>query len=170
MAIVTEVTISTGNTVRIGAQTREVGIALTYRLEREDNDVMQVVREKAAEVARAHQAAWKSIRDEQVASINEAPNETAPPPHTQVVADEAESEVELATGTQIKAIDALVRASPLSEHEFEALLHERFSCSHVSELSRPQAGGLLVEMQRNERERLARLRGESGRAMSARNS
>jgi hypothetical protein len=69
MAVVTEVTISTGSTVETGAQAREVGIALTYRLEREDSDVMQMVREKAAEVARAHQVAWKSIRDEQVASI-----------------------------------------------------------------------------------------------------
>ena len=166
MAVVTEVTISTGNTVGIGDQERQVGIALTYRLEREDSDVMQVVREKATEVARAHQVAWKSIRDEQAASTSGAPGETAPTQDTRVLADEDEP----ATGTQIKAIGALARASLLSEDEFEALLQERFGCSRMSDLSRPQAGSLLVELQRNERERLVRIRGENGRATPARNN
>ena len=170
MAVVTEVTISTGSTVGIGDQARQVGIALTYRLEREDSDAMRVVREKAAEVARAHQAAWKSIRGEAVAYRSEAPEETAPPHDAQVLADEEEAEAEPATGTQIKAIDALVRASPLGEDELEALLRERFDCSKTSELSRPQAGSLLVELQRNERERLARLREENGRIAPPRHS
>ena len=139
MAVVTEVTISTGSTVRTGSQAREVGIALTYRLEREDSDVMQVVREKAAEVARAHQVARKSIRDEQMASKSEISEEAAPPQDAQVLADEEEVEAESATGTQIKAIEALARASPLGEAEFEALLQERFGCSVLCELSRPQA-------------------------------
>ena len=170
MAVVTEVTISTGSTVEIGAQAREVGIALTYRLEREDGDVMQMVRDKATEIARAHQVAWKSIRDEQVASKSEVPEETAPPQGAQVVADEEGAEAEPATGMQIKAIDALVRASPLDSEEFEALLRERFGCSRVSELSRPQAGSLLVELQRSERERLARRREKNGQARPARNN
>lgn len=172
MAVVTEVTISTGNTVGIGGQAREVGVSLTYRLEREDSDVMRLVRDKASEVARAHQIAWKSIRDEQVASRSEVLEETASPQDAQVLADgeDEEPEVEPATETQIKAIEAVARASPLSDDEFEALLQERFGCSQVSELSRPQAGRLLVEMQRSERERLSRLRRENGRVVPARNS
>ena len=169
MAVVTEVTISTGSTVGIGAQAREVGIALTYRLEREDGDVMRVVRDKAAEVARAHQVAWKSIRDEQVASKSEILEEATLTENSQVLEDEEEAEAEPATGTQIKAIEALARASALSGDEFEALLRERFGCSRVSDLSRPQAGSLLVELQRNERERLARRRSENGRVTPARN-
>jgi hypothetical protein len=169
MAVVTEVTISTGNTVGIGDQSRDVGIALTYRLEREDSDVMQVVREKAAEVARAHQAAWKSIRDEQVASMNGRHTDTASPQGAQVLADEAEEiKAEPATPTQVKAIEALVRASLLSEDEFEALLRERFGCSQAADLSRPRAGSLLIELQRNQRERLFQQREERGRATPAR--
>jgi hypothetical protein len=63
-----------------------------------------------------------------------------------------------------------MRSSQLSEEEFEALLRDRFGCSRTSELSRSQAGSLLVELQRNERERLARLRLENGRATPARKS
>lgn len=171
MAVATEVTVSTGSAVRVDGRAREVGVSLTYRLEPEDEDIMQVVREKAAEVERMRQIAWKSIRDEQVASRSGAPEETAPPQDAQVLADEQEEvEAEPSTATQIKAINALVRASPLSEDEFEALLQKRFGCSHAIETSRPQAGSLLVELQRNERERLARLRGENGRSTPARNS
>jgi len=141
MAIVTEVTISTGNTVGIGGQARQVGITLSYRLEREDSDVMQVVRDKAAEVARAHQAAWKSIRDQIMDSRSDVPGETAVPQDAQALAD---------------------------EEEFETLLRERFGCSRPSELSPSQAGSLLVELQRNSRERLARHRTENGRVMPAR--
>ena len=170
MAVVTEVTVSTGSVVTLDGQEREVGIGLTYRLEVEDSDVMQVVRERAAEVARAHQIAWKSIRDEQVASKSEISEEAVSPQDAQVLADEEEAEVESANETQIKAIEALARSSPLSEDEFDTLLQERFGCSKTSELSRPRAGSLLVELQRNERERLARRRGENGRATPARNS
>lgn len=169
MAVVKEVTLSTGSTVRVGDQSREVGVALTYRLEPEDGDVLQFVRERAAEVARAHQVAWKSIRDEKESARNTEREGDAPPQDIQVLADQdGPTEPNPATETQLKAIQALVRASTQSDEEFQASLRDSFGCSSASELSRKQAGGLLVELQRRERQRVALLRGMHRQAAAAR--
>ena len=51
MAYATQLTISTGNKVSLNYQSQDVSVSLTYQLERDDGDVLHVVREKAAEVA-----------------------------------------------------------------------------------------------------------------------
>ena len=190
MAIATQVTISTSNKVTFNYQSREVGVSLTYQLEREDTDVLEMVREKAGEVARAHQAVWQKMRDEKAAhkrsasrngqaavkpsavAVNGAkPSEelsltkvfqTASGVEAEQKDDEADEEVPHvpASDAQRRAIIALFNASPLTDDEFETLLHERFGWSTVDELSHPQASRLLVELQRTERERLARQRSE----------
>lgn len=190
MAIATEVTISTGNKVTFNYQSREVGVSLTYQLEREDTDVLEVVREKAGEVARAHQAVWQKMRDEKAAHKRSANrNGQAAVKHSAVTVngtkpsedaasavisqaangveaeqkdDESDEKVPHvpASDAQCKAIIALFNASLLTDDEFETLLRERFGWSTVDELSHPQASRLLVELQRKERERLARQRSE----------
>ena len=68
MAYAIQLTIGTGNKVSINYQSQEVSVSLTYQLERHETDVLQVVQEKAVEVAQAHQAAWQRIRDAKVES------------------------------------------------------------------------------------------------------
>ena len=188
MAIATEVTISTGNKVTFNYQSREVGVSLTYQLEREDTDVLELVREKAGEVARAHQAIWQKMRDEKAAhkrsasrnghaaakrsavTANGAKPYEDSPSIAQAIdsleADKREDESEEETphvpssAAQRRALIALFNASPLTDDEFETLLRERFGWTTVDELSHPQASRLLVELQRKERERLARERSE----------
>lgn len=204
MAYATQVTISTGNKVTFNYQSREVGIALTYCLESQDTDVLQVVKEKAMEVARAHQVAWQKMRDEKATQKRStrsngkaapaiaaqqsmveraavegtviAPQTSQQPVQNEVVGEVgAESEEEPsvfqpASEAQRKAIYALFSASSLTDEEFEALLQERFGWSTVEELSDRQASSLLVELQRSERERLARQRNDKRRLMAAKNS
>jgi hypothetical protein len=66
MAYVTQVTISTANKVSLNYQSQEVSVTLTYQLEREDTDVLAVIREKTAELAQAHRMAWQGLRDARV--------------------------------------------------------------------------------------------------------
>lgn len=188
MAIATEVTISTSNKVTFNYQSREVGVSLTYQLEREDTDVLELVREKAGEVARAHQAVWQKMRDEKAAHKRSASRngqaavKRSAVPFTGTKPSEDSSSAAQAKDTvkdehmedkseeetphvpsseaQRRALIALFNASPLTDDEFETLLHERFGWSTVDELSHPQASRLLVELQRKERERLARQRSE----------
>ena len=188
MAIATEVTISTGTKVTFNYQSREVGVSLTYQLEREDTDVLELVREKAGEVARAHQAVWQKMRDEkksqkQSASRNgqatakrsAVTTNGAKPTEEEFSVAQAKATVEVeqkddesddelthvpSSEAQRRALIALFNASSLTDNEFETLLQERFGWSTVDELSHPQASRLLVELQRKERERLARQRSE----------
>ena len=71
MAYATQMTISTGNKVSLNYQSQEVSVTLTYQLEREDSDLLHVVREKTMELAQAHQAAWQTLRDAKVSALQE---------------------------------------------------------------------------------------------------
>lgn len=68
MAYATKITISTGNKVSLNYQSQEVKVTLTYQLERDDGDLLAVVRDKTAELAQAHHAAWQTLRDAKVAA------------------------------------------------------------------------------------------------------
>lgn len=68
MAYATELTLTTGNKVSLNYQSHEVSVSVIYQLEREDSDVVAVVREKTAELAEAHHAAWQTLRDAKVAA------------------------------------------------------------------------------------------------------
>jgi hypothetical protein len=72
MAYATQVTISTGNKVSLNYQSQEVSVTLTYQLEREDADVLAIVKEKTAELAEAHRSAWQILRDAKVSAVNGA--------------------------------------------------------------------------------------------------
>lgn len=64
MAYATEITISTGSKVSVNYQSQEVQVGVTYQLEREDQDLMQLVTSKASEVERAHRRLWKQVKAE----------------------------------------------------------------------------------------------------------
>ncbi len=63
MAYAVEITLGTGNKVSLNYQSQEVNVSLTYRLEREDKDVLAVVEDKANELVRAHALAWKRVKE-----------------------------------------------------------------------------------------------------------
>lgn len=64
MAFATEITIATGSKISVNYQSQEVQVGVTYQLEREDGDLMQLVEAKAAEVEKAHRRLWKQIKAE----------------------------------------------------------------------------------------------------------
>lgn len=74
MAIVTTVSIGTGNKVSVDYQSQEVSVNVTYELERDDADLLAFVTEKAAEVEEAHSAIWRKIREARSAGKANAPN------------------------------------------------------------------------------------------------
>jgi len=63
VAIVTTVSIGTGNKVSVDYQSQEVTVNVTYELGRDDADLLAFVAEKAGEVEEAHSAIWRRIRE-----------------------------------------------------------------------------------------------------------
>lgn len=63
MAYAVELTLGTGNKVSLNYQSEEVNVSITYKLEREDGDVLGVVHAKAPELIEAHGLAWEQVRE-----------------------------------------------------------------------------------------------------------
>ena len=83
MAFVTSLTIGTASKVAMNFQSQEVSVTVTYQLERQDTDLMQIVEEKAAEVEQAHSTIWRRIRDLRAQQTEE----TSPQPVRSAPAD-----------------------------------------------------------------------------------
>lgn len=66
MAYATQITISTGSKVSVNYQSNEVQVGVTYQLEREDENLLQLVESKAAEVEAAHRRLWKTLKTERL--------------------------------------------------------------------------------------------------------
>jgi hypothetical protein len=63
MAYATEITMGTGSKVSVNYQSQEVNVGVTYQLEREDENLLELVESKAAEVESAHRRLWKTIKE-----------------------------------------------------------------------------------------------------------
>ena len=63
MAYPVEITISTGNKVSLNYQSEEVNVSITYKLERGEENVLEVVEQKAPELVEAHRLAWERVRE-----------------------------------------------------------------------------------------------------------
>ena len=61
-----------GNKVSLNYQSQEVSVTLTYQIEREDSDVLAVVKEKSIELAQAHRVAWQTLRDAKVSAAGKS--------------------------------------------------------------------------------------------------
>lgn len=179
MAYATQLTISTGNRVSLNYQSQEVSVTLTYQLEREDGDVQAVVRERAAELAQAHQAAWQTLRDAKVATA--AQEQVAEQP----AADTIESAVAVATpGSeptaitnetldltvpliapgQVTALRLLLDQAQWSAQGRQDYLRDRCACESIEDLTAAQAAQWLLDLQRaaritNQEQRSASLNG-----------
>ena len=146
-------------------QSQEVAVSLCYQLEREDNDLMRVVEEKSAEVAKAHHNAWSHIRDEKLREANNATsnNEPVSPSSSESFLTEehpasdqtAEAEIEEAeiTDSQQAAIRCLLDVTKLSDEEVGRRSQVSFSCESLSLLTKNQASQVLLVLQRHEREK-----------------
>lgn len=195
MAYATEVTISTGNKVSINYQTRDVSVSVTYQLEREDTDVVTVVREKTKELAQAHRAVWQTLHDAKVATVRETAPErpetvlgphsakaetansstqTTEPPSSQPspgmeVPPTLSAPVPAISPGQIAALLLLLAEARWSEQRRRDYLRERFSCDRVDELNAEQAKEWLLELQRAEREASQQHRLENAHRNGSRN-
>lgn len=177
MAYATQVTISTGNKVSLNYQSQEVSVTLTYQIEREDADVLTVVKEKTLELAQAHRTAWQTLHDAKVSAVTQRElqkPETMPAmPHPNVettqdaaqaleTPSESSQTSEVLSGSmvssprimpgQLAALLLLLTEGKWSEERRRDYLRERFSCDHVDDLSADQAREWLLELQRAERE------------------
>jgi len=182
MAFATQLTIGTGSKVSANYQSHEVSVTVTYELERQDTDLLQLVEEKAAEVENAHSAVWRRIQDlraerktEQVSphasaqeKLDSSETEQAPDSGDGAAAEEAASISEngaatesndaipaeaMITGPQKRAVAALATRAQMSDEELQRRLQMRFGKSAVGDLTKRQASMLLTELQRSEREK-----------------
>jgi hypothetical protein len=64
MAYATQITIGTGRKVSVNYQSQEVQVGVTYQLEREDQNLLQLVEAKAAEIETVHRRLWKKLKAE----------------------------------------------------------------------------------------------------------
>lgn len=90
MAHAVQITIAAGNKVSLNYQSQEVEVSVTYQLEREDNDLLAVFRDKAEEVARAHKVAWHHVHNVRAkGAVNEkGKDDTAPAPRVTMKGDQ----------------------------------------------------------------------------------
>ena len=172
MAYAVEVTIGTGNKVSLNYQSQEVNVSLTYRLEREDTDVLAVVEDKANELVRAHALAWKRVKEgERPEAVKEEEKLADEAP---VVEDAKELEIEnleiengaiedSATAAQVRLIHLLSGQAGLREEELRRRIRDDYKCEIPEELKRDEAAKLLVELGREERERFDKERSRSSR-------
>jgi len=163
MAYAVEVTIGTGNKVSLNYQSQEVNVSLTYKLEREDRDVLALVREKADELVRAHALAWKRVKEgERPEPVKE---EESLPDEAPVLEGAKEVEnMEIgngATAAQVRLIHALSGQAGLSEDELRDRMRDDYKCQIPEELKRDEASKLLLELGREERERFEQERSRS---------
>ncbi len=63
MAYAVEMTLGTGNKVSLNYQSEEVSVSITYKIERQDVDVLEIVKQKAPELVEAHRLAWERVRE-----------------------------------------------------------------------------------------------------------
>jgi len=162
MAYPIEVTIGTGNKVSLNYQSQEVNVSVTYKLEREDTDVLAVVRDKADELARAHALAWKRVKEgERPEPVQQ---EETLPEEAPVLEDGQEHGIEngeienleiqnRATAAQARLIHSLSGQAGLSDDELRSRIRDDYKCETPEELKRDEAAKLLVELGREERER-----------------
>ena len=188
MAFATQFTVTTGNKVSINFQSQQVEVSLTYQLEREDTDVLAVVREKTEEVAAAHRLAWEGVHGAKTQGVKTQGDRAtitrkAKSPPSQDVEEApaiealgcsgavltiepspdsvALSEPELSVPTtpgQQAALSALLAHIGWSDEQTAEQLNAKFNVQSLSGLSCQQAASWLLELQRTEREKAAQRR------------
>ena len=163
MAYAVEITLGTGNKVSLNYQSQEVNVSLTYKLEREDTDVMEVVRDKADELVRAHTLAWKRVKEgERPEAVEEEESLSDEAPVLEGAKEIENMEIgNGATAAQVRLIHSLSGQAGLSADELRNRIRDDYKCEVPEELKRDEASKLLVELGREERERFEQERSRS---------
>lgn len=181
MAYATQITISTGSKVSVNYQSQEVHVGVTYQLEREDENLLQLVESKAAEVEAAHRRLWKTLKSERAAlNQKEAASQNGGQPSPADSSHGYEengyrngsgsqsnngysanghngngyysgSPDEMMTEAQERAVHALIRKMQLDPEEVEGTLRMRFDKNCLQELTKRQASQFIDELQRKQR-------------------
>ena len=152
MAYAVQLTISSTSKVSLGSQSQEVGVSLTYELEREDTDLMQVVEQKAAEVARAHNKTWRRIRDERKREAQNGKG-SAPPAESKSSPEAEGDNSPPSTSVQQNAIRRLLNQAGLNDEQVAEAAQVRFASDDLASLTVAQAARVLLALQRHEREK-----------------
>jgi len=176
MAYATQITISTGSKVSVNYQSEEVQVGVTYQLEREDENLLQLVESKAAEVEAAHRRLWKSIKAERL-QHQEQPNGQPPESANGYSRNGKNHDRQtngrngngyrqnrqngdgngyhpnsangsaMVTEAQQRAVYALVNKMQMDAEEVERTLRMRFDKSYLPELTKRQASQFIDELQ-----------------------
>ena len=163
MPYATQVTIIFGSTESATGQPAGVSVSLTYNLECNNTDVLEVVRHLAVAGATAHRLASQGIGAEAMqpssgsTSIPDTGNGSSPSGNTPSGGSETGAvlpEDEPATEGQIMTLRALLSYIGMSSEEVQERLRTDFSCSSLEELSQRQVSGWLLQVQRSERQRV----------------
>lgn len=143
MAYPIEVTINVG--ALAGSHSQDVGVSLTYRLERTDTDVLAVIADKVAEVVQGHQLAQNGVREANAQQRVEVASASKPL--------EPEETDEPCSAAQMGALQALLSRGGRSESEVQEEMKSRFGVDSFEQLPARQATLWLLELQRLERQK-----------------
>jgi hypothetical protein len=168
MAFATEITIGTGSKMSANYQSNEFNVSLTYQLERDDVDLLEIAEEKAAEVETLHTAIRRKILQLRVQPVMDAkgngtqqssPHPAANGSTTTQVAVSSQVAVPASpapgmqheasiTEAQKRVASKLVERADLTGNELEKLLSCRFGRRAVAELTQRQGRMLIADLQR----------------------
>jgi hypothetical protein len=174
MAYATQITIGTGRKVSVNYQSKEVQVGVTYQLEREDQNLLQLVEVKAAEIESVHRRLWKKLNAEnqqqEQTSTHSNGNGNGALPQDENDAYQtngnghngysqnghssengSRSNGAAMTEAQERAIYALTRKIQMDAEEVERTLRMRFEKTHIQQLSKREASQFIDELQRKQR-------------------
>ncbi len=156
MAYATQITISTGSKVSVNYQSNEVQVGVTYQLERKDENLLQLVESKAAEVEAAHRRLWKSIKAERLQQQEQPDSQPQTSAHgysqngngsRNGYHPNSANGNAMITEAQQRAVYALVNKMQMDAEEVERTLRMRFDKFHLPELTKRQASQFIDELQ-----------------------
>lgn len=168
MAFATEITIGTGSKMSANYQSNEFNVSLTYQLERDDVDLLEIAEEKAAEVESLHAAIRRKILQLRVQPVMDAKGsgtqQSSPHPAANgsaTIQAAVSSQAAVATlpapvmrreasitESQKRVIAKLSERAGLTDSELEKLLSCRFGRRAVAELTQRQGRMLIADLQR----------------------
>ena len=143
MAYAVELTLTIGSDIST-AEFPGIGVSLTYRLERSDTDMVEVITAKVAEAVRGYQLASQEVR------AAGARNEEKSTGSSEPLAAEPDEPLSPA---QESALRALLSRDNRSEEGIAHEMKSRFGVAAFEQLSARQANCWLLELQRLERAR-----------------
>jgi len=177
MAYATQITIGTGRKVSVNYQSQEVQVGVTYQLEREDQNLLQLVESKAAEIENVHRRLWKKLNAENQQQEHTSTQNNGNGALTQQEngayptngnghngysqnghssENGSHSNGAAMTEAQERAVYALTRKIQMDPEEVERTLRMRFEKTHIQSLTKREASQFIDELQHKQRMKAGR--------------